>query len=81
METLQEKQLREENTSYSRQVSELASGKEEEWRLEMELTYLKTLLWDSRQRVLKAQDKVVALFKHWQIINAVTAHFNLGGWK
>ncbi|XP_054841866.1 paramyosin-like [Eublepharis macularius] len=57
-----EKKLREEeNTSHSRRVSELVSGKEEERHLEMELTYLTTLLQDCRKRVLKAQDQVISL--------------------
>ncbi|XP_061458029.1 structural maintenance of chromosomes protein 2-like isoform X2 [Rhineura floridana] len=49
-----EKQLREEeSTSHSRRASELVSRKEKEQQLEMELTYLKTLLQNERQRVLK----------------------------
>ncbi|XP_048363363.1 kinectin-like isoform X2 [Sphaerodactylus townsendi] len=56
-----EKQLREENASHSRRVSELVSAKGEERHLEKELTYLMTLLRDSSQRVLKAQDQLMSL--------------------
>nr|XP_016848324.1 PREDICTED: dynactin subunit 1 [Anolis carolinensis] len=58
-----ERQLREEeSSSYSREVSEMASGRERERKLEMELTYLKALLQDEKQKNCKAQDKVITYF-------------------
>ncbi|XP_026561827.1 nucleoprotein TPR-like isoform X2 [Pseudonaja textilis] len=58
----QERQLREEETSsYSRRVSELASGREKTWQLKRKLTHLKTLLQNLKQKVLKAQEQLLHL--------------------
>ncbi|EMP42304.1 hypothetical protein UY3_00466 [Chelonia mydas] len=54
-----EKQLREdESTCHTRRISELACEKEKERQLEMELTYLKRLLQDERQKALTAQEQI-----------------------
>ncbi|KAM3841721.1 uncharacterized protein M6D78_007710 [Vipera latastei] len=58
----QERQLRaEETSSYSRRVSELASGREKTWQFKLKLTHFKTLLQNIRQKVLKAQEKLLHL--------------------
>ncbi|XP_026547162.1 nucleoprotein TPR-like isoform X2 [Notechis scutatus] len=58
----QERQLREEETSsYSRRVSELASGRDKTWQLKRKLTHLKTLLQNLKQKVLKAQEQLLHL--------------------
>nr|XP_025046626.1 putative leucine-rich repeat-containing protein DDB_G0290503 isoform X1 [Pelodiscus sinensis] len=57
-----ERQLREKESScHTRRISELACEKEEERQLEMELTYLKRLLQDERQKALAAQEQVLHL--------------------
>lgn len=59
MQLLQDKQLREEeSTSHSKKVFELASGRERLRQLEMELAYLKTLLQNDEQKVLAAREQV-----------------------
>nr|XP_020643197.1 spindle assembly checkpoint component MAD1-like isoform X1 [Pogona vitticeps]XP_020643198.1 spindle assembly checkpoint component MAD1-like isoform X1 [Pogona vitticeps] len=57
-----ERQLQEkECTSHIQRVSELASARERERQLEMDLTCLKTLLERKKQKILKAQEQVFHL--------------------
>ncbi|KAM9165673.1 uncharacterized protein ACDP82_002585 isoform 2-T2 [Pangshura tecta] len=56
-----ERQLREEESTCCTRISELACEKEKERQLEMELTYVKRLLQDERQKALTAQKKVLHL--------------------
>ncbi|XP_037747533.1 protein Daple-like isoform X2 [Chelonia mydas] len=65
-----EKQLREdESTCHTRRISELACEKEKERQLEMELTYLKRLLQDERQKALTAQEQVLRLQQGRKSVN------------
>ncbi|XP_074841544.1 uncharacterized protein LOC142008254 [Carettochelys insculpta] len=57
-----ERQLREEeSTCHTKRISELACEKEKERQLEIELSYLKRLLQDERQKALTAQEQVLHL--------------------
>lgn len=59
---LQERQLREEeSTCHTMRISELAYEKEKERQLELELTYLKRLLQNERQKALTAQEQVLPI--------------------
>ncbi|XP_067409671.1 trichohyalin-like [Emydura macquarii macquarii] len=59
-----ERQLREEeSTCHTMRISELAYEKEKERQLELELTYLKRLLQNERQKALTAQEQVRRLQK------------------
>ncbi|XP_030409192.1 girdin-like [Gopherus evgoodei] len=65
-----ERQLREEeSTCHTRRISELACEKEKERQLEMELTYLKRLLQDERQKALTAQEQVRRLQQERKSVN------------
>ncbi|KAH1177500.1 trichohyalin-like [Mauremys mutica] len=64
-----ERQLREEESTCRTRISELACEKEKERQLEMELTYLKRLLQDERQKALTAQEKVLRLQQERKSVN------------
>ncbi|TFK10911.1 developmentally-regulated GTP-binding protein 2 [Platysternon megacephalum] len=65
-----ERQLREEeSTCRTRRISEIAREKEKGRQLEMELTYVKRLLQDERQKALTAQEQVLHLQQERKSVN------------